>query len=72
MKKSILRISSLILFFAGIITNVCGQTGNTFSNPIVAGTFSSAFNYSNSQNTANFTNAYTDGRQLTTFITNLR
>jgi hypothetical protein len=35
-----------------------GQTGNTLANPVVAGSFSSAFQYSNSQNTDNFTNDY--------------
>lgn len=29
------------------------------SNPIVSGTFSSGFSYSNSQNTTNFTNNFT-------------
>ncbi|MDR0546116.1 MAG: T9SS type A sorting domain-containing protein [Dysgonamonadaceae bacterium] len=32
--------------------------GNTRQNPIVAGTYSSPFNYSGSQNTVNFTNTY--------------
>jgi hypothetical protein len=41
---------------------IYGQTGNTQSNPIVLGTFSSAFSYSNSQNTGSFTNNYTDAR----------
>jgi hypothetical protein len=35
-----------------------GQTGNTLANPIVAGSFSSVFQYVNSQNTVNFTNEY--------------
>jgi hypothetical protein len=35
-----------------------GQTGNTLGNPVVAGSFNSAFQYSNSQNTVNFTNDY--------------
>jgi hypothetical protein len=35
-------------------------TGNTLQNPIVAGSFASAFQYSNSQNTVNFTNDYGD------------
>jgi hypothetical protein len=33
-------------------------TGNTFQNPIITGTYGSSFQYSNSQNTANFTNTY--------------
>jgi hypothetical protein len=37
----------------------CGQTGNTLTCPIIVGTFGSAFQYSNSQNTDNFTNDYT-------------
>ncbi|HML70292.1 MAG TPA: FG-GAP-like repeat-containing protein [Macellibacteroides fermentans] len=48
----------LIFYFCSIVT-VFGATGDTQSNPIVAGNFSTAFNYSNSQNTINFTNAYT-------------
>jgi hypothetical protein len=35
-----------------------GQAGNTFENPIVVGSFSSAFQYINSQNTINFSNDY--------------
>ncbi|MDR2408492.1 MAG: pre-peptidase C-terminal domain-containing protein, partial [Bacteroidales bacterium] len=35
-----------------------GQTGNTLANPVVAGSFGSAFQYSNSQNTDDFTNDY--------------
>jgi RHS repeat-associated protein len=59
------KAQRIIAGFAVIIlfgSAVYGQTGNTLQNPIVAGTFSSDFQYSNSQNTANFTNAYTAGR----------
>jgi RHS repeat-associated protein len=46
-----------------ILTNISGTViypqGNTKQNPISVGTFSSDFQYSNSQNTAEFTNAYT-------------
>ncbi|MDR2425244.1 MAG: FG-GAP-like repeat-containing protein, partial [Prevotellaceae bacterium] len=38
--------------------SVCAQTGNTLQNPIVAGTFSASFAYSNTQNTNNFTDNY--------------
>jgi hypothetical protein len=48
----------IILFSSAIY----GQTGNTLQNPVVAGTFSAKFTYSNSQNTANFTNTYTAAR----------
>ncbi|GHU64368.1 hypothetical protein FACS1894123_08900 [Bacteroidia bacterium] len=47
-----------------ITTNITGTpavnntTGNTFQNPIIMGTYGSSFNYSNSQNTVNFTNTY--------------
>ena len=56
MKKQIIYIA---LLFLCIPSKIQGQTGNTLSNPIIVGTFSSAFNYSNSQNTVNFTNSYT-------------
>jgi hypothetical protein len=50
------------LFVLNLLFQVClftfGQTGNTLQNPINAGTFGSSFQYSNSQNTANFTNDY--------------
>jgi hypothetical protein len=47
-----------------ILTSIMGETsqpnpmGNTMQNPIVAGTFGTAFQYSNSQNTTGFTNNY--------------
>jgi hypothetical protein len=49
--------------FATAILLLCSmigyaQTGNTLQNPIVAGSFGSGFQYSNSQNTSNFTNNY--------------
>jgi|GEM_PF-120694 len=50
-------IFALLLLFCATM-NTYGQTGNTQSNPIVVGVFSSAFSYSNSQNTSNFTNDY--------------
>jgi RHS repeat-associated protein len=62
MKKYILQITCIVLFFVCTVIKIYGQTGNTFSNPIVAGSFSSAFNYSNSQNTNSFTNNYTVSR----------
>ena len=35
-----------------------GQIGNTMQNPIIVGPYSSSFQYSDSKNTANFTNNY--------------
>jgi len=55
----IMTIIWALLLFASSTLNTYGQTGNTQSNPIVVGTFSTAFSYSNSQNTSNFTNNYT-------------
>ncbi len=54
-----LPIICILLLLVCATVNTYGQTGNTQSNPIVVGTFSSAFSYSNSQNTSNFTNDYT-------------
>jgi hypothetical protein len=39
-----------------------GKIGDDLGNPIVAGTFSNTFKYSNSQNTTSFTNNYTASR----------
>lgn len=54
MKKFIFVILTLLLN----LVMLSAQTGNTLSNPIVLGTYSSGFSYSNSQNTSSFTNNY--------------
>ncbi|MDR1090409.1 MAG: FG-GAP-like repeat-containing protein [Prevotella sp.] len=53
------KILPAILSILFNLTLLNAQTGNTMSNPIVAGTFSADFSYSNSQNTTGFTNSYT-------------
>jgi RHS repeat-associated protein len=52
-----LKISLLLLILFNL-SILYGQTGNTLSNPIDAGTFSPSFQYSNIQNTGNFTNEF--------------
>ena len=54
-------------FFLLCPARLMGQTGNTMSNPIVVGTFgSSYYQYTSSQNTANFTNSYSGNHSYTT------
>jgi hypothetical protein len=45
-------------FISFCSTNSYGQTGNTIENPIVIGSFGSTFQYTDLQNTNNFTNDY--------------
>jgi hypothetical protein len=54
-KKRIVYITLLLIAFTA---NIYGQTGNTLSNPIITGTYSSDFIYYDSQNTSNFSHSY--------------
>ncbi|MDR1416098.1 MAG: pre-peptidase C-terminal domain-containing protein [Prevotellaceae bacterium] len=53
------RKSLAVALLCAAATSAWGQTGNTMQNPIVVGTYSAGFQYTNSQNIANFTNTYT-------------
>ena len=50
---------SLIFFIVLFSSSVHAQQGNTRSYPIEVGTYNSEFDYSDSQNTEDFTNNYT-------------
>lgn len=57
--KTFYALNLLLLQTFLNLTVLHAQTGNTMSNSIVVGTFSAGFQYSNSQNTSNFTNNFT-------------